>query len=266
MLSCSLHMQHVVTTRIILSTLNLITQFSQTLYSVALYGSLGLAFSSWLKYFAVVSHDFVLILLMQSFCAMSHIFLSAIPSKLSAWFPKNEECIISGVSIFCNNGGIILNFISLMAINNSSDLTNMSRDLKSFMLIVAIIATILALIIAASFKLESPKIPPSYYEALRRDNIIQSDSKTFLAALRVLLTNKNFVMLALGFGLQLGIFNGFSTLINSIILYYFPVGCEKSISMSRNRPICWQSHMRNFAKSFQMTESFYITRVRGENL
>lgn len=194
-----------------------------------MYGSIGLAITSWLKYFAVVSHDFALILVMQSFCAMSHIFLSAIPSKLSVWFPKNEECLISGVSIFCNNSGIILNFISLMAINKSSDLVSMSRDLKTFMLIVAVIATFLVLIIAILFRLEAPRVPPSYYESLRRDNIIHSDSVSFLKALKVLLTNRNFVMLVLGFGLQLGIFNGFSTLINSIILYYFPVS-RKAIS------------------------------------
>lgn len=202
---------------------------------MALYGSFGLAAASWLKYFAVFSHDFVLILIMQSLCAISHIFLSAVPSKLSAWFPKNEECFISSVSLFCNNSGIILNFISLMTINSSSDLESMSKDLKNFMFIVAVVETLLLLIIALSFKSQVPKIPPSYYEALRRDNIIQSDRKSFSKALRVLLTNRNFVMLVLAFGLQLGIFNGFSTLINSIILYYFPVGLRKSIFMLCHR-------------------------------
>lgn len=190
---------------------------------MALYGSFGLAVTSWLKYFAVISHDFILILVVQSFCAISHIFLSSIPSKLSVWFPKNEECFISGVNIFCNNSGIVLNFISLMAINSSNDFAKTSRDLRSFMFIVAIISTIFALVITTSFRVEVPEHPPSYFEALRRDKIIQSDNKSFLKALRILLTNKNFVMLALGFGLQIGIFNGFSTLLNSIILYYFPV-------------------------------------------
>lgn len=200
------------------------SNFLQTLYKTAVFGSIGLATTSWLKYFAVVTHNFALILVMQSFCAMSHIFLSAVPSKLSAWFPKNEECFISGVNIFCNNIGMVLNFISLMAINSANDLIKMSRDLRNFMFIVAVFSTILALLIAISFlQLEAPKFPPSYYEALRRDKIIQSESKSFLKALRILLTNKNFVMLFVGLSLQLGIFNGFTTLINSIIIYYFPV-------------------------------------------
>lgn len=199
----------------------------QSLFSVALYGSLGLAFTSWLKYFAVVSQNFGLILLMQSFCAISHIFLSAVPSKLSAWFPKNEEWIISGVSIFCNNAGIVLNFISLMAINGSEDLVLLSRDLRNFVFLIAFLSTILAVIIATTFEETTPEHPPSFYEALKREFIIQSDAKSFLKALKILLTNKNFLLLTLSFGLQLGIFNGFSTLLNSIISYYFPVSVKR---------------------------------------
>lgn len=199
------------------------------MYNVVLYGSLGLAATSWFKFFAVVSHQFVLILVIQTFCAISHIFLSAIPSKLAAWFPKNEEWIISGLTIFCNSSGIVLNFISLMVINAST-------DLRSFMFILAVLSTLLAIISVIIFKeVETPEHPPSYYEALKRDLIIQSDSKTFLEALKILATNKNFVLLSIGFGLQLGIFNGFSTLINSIILYYFPV---KNVKCSQLCKVC----------------------------
>lgn len=189
---------------------------------MAFLGSFVLASTSWMKYYAVVSHDFLLILVMQSFCAISHILLSTIPSKLSVWFPRNEECFISGVNIFCNNCGIVLNFISLMVIKSGNQKL-VSNDLQQFMLIVAVLSTFLSFIIVISFKVEAPKLPPSYLEALRRDKIIQNDSKSFLKALRILLTNKNFVMLCIGFSIQMGIFNGFSTLINSIILYYFPV-------------------------------------------
>lgn len=188
---------------------------------MALFGSFGLVLTSWLKYYAVLSGDFVLVLVVQSSCAISHIFLSTIPSKLSCWFPKNEEWIISGVNIFCSNGGIIFNFISLIAINSSKD--DFSKDLQSFMLLVAIFSSILAFFVLFLFKLETPALPPSYYEALKRDLIIQNDNKSFPTALKILLTNKNFVLLAIGFGVQLGTFNGFSTLINSIILHYFPV-------------------------------------------
>lgn len=210
----------------------------QSLFSVALFGSLGLLSTAWLKYFAVVSHNFTMILTMQALCAISHIFLSAIQSKLSAWFPRNEECFVSGVNIFCNNSGIILNFISLMTINSSGDMTIVSRDLRSFMFVTAIFSTFLAITVTAiAFPSEEPKHPPSYFEALKRELIIQSNNKSFSKALKILMTNKNFIMLAIGFGLQLGIFNAFSTLVNSIILHYFPVRSGSSINLKLNNYI-----------------------------
>lgn len=232
---------------------------------MALFGSVGLALLSWLKFFAVISHDFALVLVVQSCCAISHIFLSSIPSKLSCWFPKNEEWIISGVNIFCSNGGIIFNFISLMAINCSK--TNVSRDLQSFMFIVAALATFLAFVIAFLFKIESPDLPPSYYEALKRDLIIKNDTKSFPTSLKTLLTNKNYVLLAIGFGLQLGIFNGFSTLINSIILHYFPV-ISKRLSLKCALPkmvfdfAVRSNGGRNYLLHHFCPECFWAFRVR----
>jgi MFS transporter, FLVCR family, feline leukemia virus subgroup C receptor-related protein len=110
-----------------------------------------------------------------------------------------------------------------MAINSSSELADITKDLKYFMFIAAVLSTFLAALILATFRSEAPDLPPSYYEALRRDKVIQNEEKSFIKSLKILLTNKNFVMLTIGYGLQLGIFNAFSTLINSIILYYFPV-------------------------------------------
>lgn len=215
---------------------------------MALCGAVGLTTISWLKYFAVVSHDFALILVMQSFCAVSHIFLSAIPAKILSWFPKNEECIISGVNIFCNNCGIVLNFISLMAINNSS-VESIAKDLENFMFLVGVLSTIVSIAIAIFFKInESPELPPSYYEALKRDKIIHDKRESFVKALKILLTNKSFVMLTIGFGLQLGTFNGFSTLLNSIILHYFRVFCLLNFSLIITHNFCSQSGIEQAGK------------------
>lgn len=103
---------------------------------------------------------------------------------------------------------------------------DLSRHLQYYMLLVAIISTLIALVIVVTFQVEVPEHPPSYYKALKRELIIQNDTQTFLKALQSLLTNKNFICLTLALGLQLGIFNGFSTLINPIVIYYFPVSVE----------------------------------------
>lgn len=115
-----------------------------------------------------------------------------------------------------------------MSINSSNDAQDVARDLKLYMLIVAGISTIIASAVIVTFRSEEPVHPPDYFEALKRDLTIHSHRNSIMKSFKTLITNKNFICLTLGYGLQLGIFNGFSTLINSIILYYFPV-CRRQM-------------------------------------
>jgi nitrate/nitrite transporter NarK len=191
---------------------------------VALYGSIGLVITSWLKYVGVVIQNFQLILIVQCFCAIFHILLSSIPSRIALiWFPMNEEYLTQAITIFATNLGLIVNFLSLIFINNLEDVGFLSRQLTNYMLLIAISASLIAIVMAFAFKQDEPKFPPSCIEALRRDNVIQCDTKNFHTSFKKLFTNKNFVILFLGFGLNIGVFNAFSTVLNSIIVHYFPV-------------------------------------------
>lgn len=102
-------------------------------------------------------------------------------------------------------------------------MVTLTRNLTDYMLLIAIASTITCIIMGFAFNQEEPKFPPSCIEALRRDNIIHTDNKKFMKSLKILFKNKNFVMLFLGFGLNIGVFNAFSTILNSIIVHYFPV-------------------------------------------
>jgi FLVCR family feline leukemia virus subgroup C receptor-related protein len=191
---------------------------------VALYGSIGLVITSWLKYIGVLIQDFVLILIVQCFCAIFHILLSSIPSRIAtSWFPIHEEYLTQAITIFATNLGLIVNFLSLIVINDLEDMISLTRDLTDYMLLIAILSTLIAVVMAFAFKKDEPEIAPSCIEALRRDNIIHRDKRNFFKCFKILLSNKNFIMLFLGFGLNIGVFNAFSTILNSIIVYYFPV-------------------------------------------
>lgn len=185
---------------------------------------MGLVITSWMKYIGVLIQNFYLILVVQCFCAIFHIVLSSIPGRIATvWFPIHEEYLTQAITIFSNNLGLIVNFLSLIIINNLDDMIVLTRDLTDYMLLMALLATFIAVIMAFTFKQDEPKIPPSCIEALRRDNIIQNDKRNFFKSFKILLSNKNFIMLSLGFGLNIGVFNAFSTILNSIIVYYFPV-------------------------------------------
>ncbi|XP_070506527.1 choline/ethanolamine transporter flvcr2a-like [Chironomus tepperi] len=200
----------------------------QSLHKVALYGSVGLVITSWLKYVGVLIQNFALILLVQCFCALFHIFLSSIPSRIATvWFPIQEEYLTQAITIFANNLGLIINFLSLIVINNLDDMEILTTNLTDYILLIALLSTFNAIIMMFAFKQDEPEIPPSCIEALRRDKVIQNedfDKRRFWKSLKILMSNKNFIMLFLGFGLNIGVFNAFSTILNSIIVHYFPTG------------------------------------------
>lgn len=209
--------------------------YPQSLHKVALYGSIGLVITSWLKYIGVLIQNFALILLVQCFCALFHIFLSSIPSRIATvWFPIQEEYLTQAITIFANNLGLIINFLSLIVINNLDDMEILTTNLTDYILLIALLSTFNAIIMMFAFKQDEPEIPPSCIEALRRDKVIQNedyDKRRFWKSLKMLMSNKNFIMLFLGFGLNIGVFNAFSTILNSIIVHYFPVSisCDKNI-------------------------------------
>ena len=191
---------------------------------MALYGSIGLVITSWLKFVGVKIQNFGLILLIQCFCAIFHILLCSIPSRIAViWFPMNEEYLTQAITIFASNLGLIVNFLSLIIINDLKNMDTLKENLTDYMFLIAVASTVSAIIMGIAFSKEEPTFPPSCIEALRRDNIIHTDKTKFIKSLKILFKNKNFIMLFLGFGLNIGVFNAFSTILNSIILHYFPV-------------------------------------------
>lgn len=168
--------------------------------------------------------NFGLILLIQCFCAIFHILLSSIPSRIAnLWFPIHEEYLTQAITIFATNLGLLVNFLSLIVINDLENMLTLTKNLTDYMLLIAIASTVSAIIMGFAFSKDEPEFPPSCIEALRRDNIIQNDNTKFIKSMKILFKNKNFIMLFLGFGLNIGVFNAFSTILNSIILHYFPV-------------------------------------------
>lgn len=67
----------------------------------------------------------------------------------------------------------------------------------------------------------SPPNPPTYVQAIQR--AVDQNNDGYVEAVKRLLAHKEFMKLVLAYGLNVGVFNAFSTLLNQIILGYFPV-------------------------------------------
>jgi FLVCR family feline leukemia virus subgroup C receptor-related protein len=74
---------------------------------------------------------------------------------------------------------------------------------------------------------KEPPLPPSPAQAtLRREAPVAdktADRRTYLQSLKSLLTNRNFVLLLLSYGINVGVFYVMSTLLNQIVLLHFAV-------------------------------------------
>jgi FLVCR family feline leukemia virus subgroup C receptor-related protein len=67
----------------------------------------------------------------------------------------------------------------------------------------------------------APPLPPSPEEALRLQ--AEGGSESFFLGVRKLLKNRGFILVLMTYGLAVALINSLSTLLNELILTYFPV-------------------------------------------
>lgn len=88
-------------------------------------------------------------------------------------------------------------------------------------------------VVGAVFQKEPP-LPPSPAQATVRCQIPMSnnstDKNTYLQTLKSLLTNGNFVLLLISYGINAGVFYAVSTLLNQTVLLHFPVSSVVNVS------------------------------------
>lgn len=70
------------------------------------------------------------------------------------------------------------------------------------------------------FKNEPPT-PPSYAQAQPNKD---EESGNFFESIKRLVSNRSYMLLLISYGINTGIFYAISTLLNQIILLYYPVG------------------------------------------
>lgn len=189
----------------------------------AVIGSVGTAIGAWIKVFSVEPDQFKLVLLGQTVSAFSQVFLLSIPSRLaSSWFSPEEASSVCAFGVFAAQLGIAIGFFfTPIVINNHEDLRETAIEMKIFLMAVAGISTMTACMMIAVFK-SAPQFAPSHVQALQRT--MKLKMKDYWPAVGRLLQNDNYLILVIAYGINVGIFSAFSTLLNQIVLNYFPTG------------------------------------------
>ena len=193
------------------------------LRSCIIIGSLGNCFGSWLKFIAWQRADwcFPVLFVGQTVCAIAQIFVLGIPAELAGiWFPSHQVSTACAIGVFGNQVGNALGFvIPPIAVRDQKDPAKyymIGTDLFYLLLGVAIITTLLVLTITFTFQ-DKPSTPPSRAQEIG----ISEKDENYLSSINRLLKNRDFILLLIGYGLNVGIFYAISSLLNTIILSHF---------------------------------------------
>ncbi|CAK9813790.1 Uncharacterized MFS-type transporter C09D4.1 [Anthophora quadrimaculata] len=183
-------------------------------------GAIGTAVGSWIKVFSVNPCRFWVTLVGQTVVAVSQTFVLSVPARLAAvWFGPDQVSSACSIGVFGNQLGIAIGFLfPPMLVQNSKDRDISGRELQVMFYIVAAFTTVILFLILLFFKSEPP-LPPSPAQAVQRE---AESTESFFVSVKKLVTNVGYLLLLLSYGINVGVFYAISTLLNRIVLQYFP--------------------------------------------
>ncbi|KAJ8947408.1 hypothetical protein NQ318_009614 [Aromia moschata] len=187
-------------------------------------GMLGTCLGSWVKVGAVHSDRFWLVFIGQSLIAFSQVFVLSAPARIAAiWFGPSQVSSACSIGVFGNQLGIALGFLlPPMIVKSSSTVEENSAQFYILFTSMAVLTTVLLILILICkwvyiFK-NAPPTPPSYAAAQQESTV----EVHFITSLKNLVRNRPYMLLLIAYGINTGIFYAISTLLNQIVLKYYP--------------------------------------------
>ncbi|XP_041975281.1 uncharacterized MFS-type transporter C09D4.1 isoform X2 [Aricia agestis] len=181
-------------------------------------GSFGTCLGAWLKVFSVPQDRFWLGFTGQTVVAISQVFVLNVPPRLAAvWFGADQVSSACSIGVFGNQLGVALGFLlPPMLVRAQGSIEDIAKDLQFMFYLVAGVTSVLFVFILLFFK-AAPPTPPS----AAADHGATIDSN-FFSSIKKLLTNRNYILLLISYGFNVGVFYAISTLLNNLVLTYYP--------------------------------------------
>ncbi|XP_043277297.1 feline leukemia virus subgroup C receptor-related protein 2 isoform X2 [Venturia canescens] len=186
----------------------------------ALFGAVGTALGAWIKVLSVSPDRYWVTFLGHTIVALSQTFVLSVPARLAAvWFGPDQVSSACSIGVFGNQLGVAIGFLfPAMLVPASDDPSVVAQGLQLMFYIVAVSTTVILILIILFFKAEPP-LPPSPAQAVQRE---AEHAEDFFQSIKRLCTNVGYLLLLLSYGINVGIFYAISTLLNQIVLKYFP--------------------------------------------
>ncbi|KAG8448955.1 hypothetical protein GDO86_015865 [Hymenochirus boettgeri] len=188
---------------------------------IALIGSGMNCVGAWIKTCSARPDLYGVTLFGQLVCAVAQVFILGMPSHLaSVWFSSSEVSTACSIGVFGNQLGVALGFVlPPMLVPNIENKDMLSYYIRVMFFGTAAVASTLFILIIFVFQ-DAPKKPPSLAQAALL--AIPRSQYSYKQSILRLLRNGNFILLILSYGLNTGAFYSLSTLLNRMILTYYP--------------------------------------------
>ncbi|KAL1109968.1 hypothetical protein AAG570_014077 [Ranatra chinensis] len=182
-------------------------------------GAGGTCIGSWIKAFSLGRDKFWVGFAGQSVVAASQVFILSVPARLAAlWFGPKEVSSACSIGVFGNQLGIAVGFVLPPLMVGTSNDTRVIGDNLGFMFnCIGALSTAIFVLIIILFK-DAPPMPPSVAQAALKDK----PEVNFSKSIGHLTRNFGYILLLISYGINVGVFYAISTLLNPIILSYFP--------------------------------------------
>ncbi|XP_034102372.1 feline leukemia virus subgroup C receptor-related protein 2 [Drosophila albomicans] len=190
----------------------------------ALVGIVGTCLGAWIKVFSVDPSLFYVSFIGQAIVALAQVCILSLPARLAAvWFGLDQVSSATSVGVFGNQLGVAVGFVlPPMLVPNSENLETVGKDLQMMFYLVAGLTSILLVLMIFFFQDKPPTPPSAAQEAAQRLEGMGEQQVSFALSLKNLLTNRNFIFLLLSYGINVGVFYAISTLLNPVVLKYYP--------------------------------------------
>ncbi|XP_044744050.1 uncharacterized MFS-type transporter C09D4.1 [Chrysoperla carnea] len=182
-------------------------------------GSFGTCLGAWIKVFSVAPNLFAVTFIGQTFAALSQVFILSVPARLAAvWFGPGQVSSACSIGVFGNQLGVAIGFLlPPMLVRNSDNIDEIGSDLRNMFITVAILTTIIFVLVLFFFS-AAPSTPVSAAQAKQQE----APQEPFFNSVKALLSNWDYLKLLISYGINVGVFYAISTLLNQIVLQYYP--------------------------------------------
>ncbi|XP_036332652.1 feline leukemia virus subgroup C receptor-related protein 2, partial [Rhagoletis pomonella] len=188
----------------------------------ALVGVVGTCIGSWIKVFSVQPDLFYVTFIGQTIVALSQVCILSLPARIAAvWFGPHQVSSACSVGVFGNQLGIAVGFVlPPILVENSDDLDKIGSDLLFMFYCFAGFTTVLMVLMILFFK-DKPPTPPNPKRSATSSDEAAAQAP-FMQSLKSLVLNRNYVLLLISYGMNVGVFYAISTLLNPVVLKYYP--------------------------------------------